>query len=181
MSAQLAGHGVPTNYFTAHLALAAGVTVSINAPSMHALRNVVAVLQPAEAANDVGNAPTPAAATAPAGQPASTTTAPSAQPAAAAAAGDAGNKDAGAQPAASSAQAASSEKPAASPASSLPADPKEAFEVLKKAFLGLSTKPGGREKCEKVLASVEPKPAKLSAATPEQYPALMAAIQKASE
>lgn len=182
MSAQLAEHGVPNNSFSAHLALAAGVTVSIRAPSMHALRNVVAVLQPTESANDPlagksvaevvsGNVPTPVGATAPAGSHASTTTALSAQHAAAVAAGDAGNAHVAAHQGGTSAQPASTGKPSASP--------EVTFDVLKKAFLALSTKAAGREKCEAVL-----KPfglAKLSAATPEQYAAVLAEIEKAGK
>jgi hypothetical protein len=171
MSAQLAGHGVPTNSFSAHLALAAGVTVSIHAPSMHALRNVVAVLQPTEPANDAGNASTPNRVTVPAGSPATQTTAPSAQPAAVVGAGEAGNAHVAAPQGGSSAQTASTDKQSASP--------EVTFDVLKKAFLALSTKAAGREKCEAVL-----KPfglAKLSAATPEQYAAVLAEIEKAGK
>lgn len=52
------------------------------------------------------------------------------------------------------------------------------FDALKKAFLQLSTKEGGRARCEGVL-----KPqglAKLSEAKPEQYGALLTAINAAS-
>lgn len=171
MSAQLATHGVPTNSFSAHLALAAGVIVSIHAPSMHALRNVVARLDSTETtADDVGNVQ-PTAATVQAGAHASTTTAPSAQHAAAVAAGDAGNAHAAAHQGGTSAQPASTDKPSASP--------EVTFDVLKKAFLALSTKAAGREKCEAVL-----KPfglAKLSAATPEQYAAVLTEIEKAGK
>jgi hypothetical protein len=60
------------------------------------------------------------------------------------------------------------------------ASPSEAvtFDQLKKAFLSLSTKDGGRAKCEGVL-----KPfglAKLSEAKDDQYAAVLAAIEKAS-
>lgn len=189
MSAQLAEHGVPTNRFTAHLALAAGVTVSIHAPTMHDLSSVVGKLQATEPANDAGNGAKVA------GSPATKTAASSAQGAAGKAAGDAGNASAStgtqgnAQPAAGgSAQAgdtgnATGAAAGAQTASSSAASgsPEITFDVLKKAFLALSTKAGGREKCEAVLASVEPKPAKLSAATPDQYPALMTAIEEAAK
>lgn len=72
--------------------------------------------------------------------------------------------------AAAAAQTASSTEASASPAVS--------FDQLKKAFLSLSTKEGGRAKCEGVL-----KPhglGKLSEAKEEQYGALLAAIEKAS-
>jgi hypothetical protein len=68
------------------------------------------------------------------------------------------------------------EATAASAASS--AEPEVDFDTLKKAFLALSTKDGGRAKCEGVL-----KPhglAKLSEAKPEQYGALLTAIHQAS-
>lgn len=176
MSAQLAS----SNSFSAHLALAAGVSVSISAPSLSSLQEVVGKLQPTEAANDTAPAPAPGkskpagtqtAATAPAGSPASPTAASSAPAAAAPAAqGDAGNATpAAGQPAA--AQTASSEKPAGAAEVS--------FDTLKKAFLALSTKADGRAKCENVL-----KPfglAKLSEAKPEQYAAVLAAIEEASK
>ena len=61
------------------------------------------------------------------------------------------------------------EAPAASPVS---------FDVLKKAFLSLSTKPEGRSKCEGVLKPLGL--AKLSEAKEGQYAALLDAINKAS-
>ena len=51
------------------------------------------------------------------------------------------------------------------------------FETVKKAFLALSTTPGGREKCQGVIAPL----AKLSEAKPEQYAAILAKIKKAGE
>jgi hypothetical protein len=198
MSAQLASSGVAApNYFTASLMLAAGVSVNINAPTLAALSDVVGKLQATEAANDTpqvqSGKPAPAAkAAAPPAQPqtagqsasaaaaqagdagnasASTATPASAQPAASgsASAGEAGNAAAAAGPVAA-APTASSSTPAASP--------EVTFEVLKKAFLSLSTKAGGRALCEGVL-----KPfalAKLSEAKPEQYAAVLAQIEKAA-
>lgn len=87
-----------------------------------------------------------------------------------------------AAPAASEGNAAATEAPSptASTASSseASASPAVSFDVLKKAFLALSTKEGGRAKCEAVL-----KPfglTKLSEAKEDQYGALHAAIQTAS-
>lgn len=103
---------------------------------------------------------------------------PTAQSAAAASqastGGDAGNEQSTAgrsagQPAA--ATSASSSTPAASPAVT--------FDTLKKAFLALSTKPGGRALCEGVL-----KPftlGKLSEAKEEQYAQLLVAIEQAAK
>lgn len=101
MSAQLAS----SNSFSAHLALAAGVAVSITADTMDKLAGVVAKLQDQSAANDTkpvktAKAETPAATTTPTPAPskapegnasASTTTQASAPPAASGseAAGDA--------------------------------------------------------------------------------------------
>lgn len=178
MSAQLAS----TNSFSAHLALAAGVSVSISAPTLDDLSKVVARVQ-GTAANDTAAVPAPttgkskpaatpapAAATAPAGPSASTTAASSAPAAAAQAAqGDAGNATQGGQTAAAS--TASSEKPAAAV--------EVTFDVLKKAFLALSTKADGRAKCENVLKPFNL--AKLSEAKPEQYAAVLAAIEEASK
>lgn len=101
-------------------------------------------------------------------------------------------KDPVAKKPATTAAAASSPTPAAAPApapttdtstssSSEPeksAAPAVTFDVLKKAFLALSTKEGGRSKCEGVL-----KPhglGKLSEAKEEQYAALLDAINKAA-
>jgi hypothetical protein len=177
MSAQLAGGGAvaSANNFNAHLVLAAGVTAFISAPSLSELSKVVGQLQPTEAVNDSGKpnaAPKPTAATAPAGASASPVAGSSAPAAAAPAAqGEAGNAVAGAQAGASSAPTASTEKPSQSPEVS--------FEVLKKAFLALSQKANGRALCEGVL-----KPfalAKLSEAKPEQYAAVLTAINKAGE
>jgi len=112
-----------------------------------------------------------AAATAPAGASASPTAASSAGSAAAPAAqGEAGNAASAAGSPAAAASPASSSTPAASP--------EVTFDMLKKAFLALSTKADGRAKCEGVL-----KPfglAKLSEAKPEQYAAVLAEINKAS-
>lgn len=173
-----------SNSFSAHLALAAGVHVSISAPTLADLSQVVGKLQPPEAANDavavtpagqVVGKPKPAAATAPAGKPASQTTEPSAQAAAAQAAqGDAGNATPAGQ--AADASTASSTKPEGAAAGSLPADPDEAFKVLKKAFLGLSTKADGRAKCEAVNKKFGV--AKLSDNKPENYAAVLAAIEE---
>lgn len=156
-----------SNSFSAHLALAAGVAVSISAPSLSALQQVVGKLQPTEAANE-GNVK-PVAATAPAGSPATQTTAPSATTAAAPAAGDAGN--------ASTAGPAAAASPASSPKPE--AAPEVTFDVVKKAFLALSTKADGRSKCEAVLKPF--KVAKLSEAKPEQYAAVLEAIEKAAK
>jgi hypothetical protein len=86
-------------------------------------------------------------------------------------------------PAATTAAGASSQTTAATPASAPTTAPESAapgvtFDVLKKAFLALSTKAGGRALCEGVL-----KPhalAKLSDAKEEQYGALLDAINKAA-
>ena len=95
-------------------------------------------------------------------------------------------------PAATTTAAASNPTPAAQPASAPTTDapttsssepeksaaPAVTFDALKKAFLGLSTKPDGRSKCEGVL-----KPhglGKLSEAKEEQYAALLDAINKAA-
>jgi len=185
MSAQLAS----SNSFSAHLALAAGVAVSITAPTLASLQDVVGKLQPTEAANDPaapgksnaqGPAPVPssAATAAPADAPKQTAAASTpaaahaaAQSQASTAAGEQGNGAAASpSPATDAASTASSSEPSASPAVS--------FDELKKAFLALSTKAGGREKCEGVLKPFNLP--KLSAAAPEQYAAILAAIQKAS-
>jgi len=63
-------------------------------------------------------------------------------------------------------------------ASTAATDTPVTFDELKRAFLSLSTKPGGRALCEGVL-----KPfglAKLSEAKPEQYSAVMAQIAGAA-
>jgi hypothetical protein len=213
MSAQLAEQGASLgsiagaiglrNHFTAHLALAAGVTVSINAPTLSDLSAAVAKLQPTEAVNDpmagksvaevmLGNSNAPARGAAPsqattaapvdapkqtaaASTPAAETAAPPSQ--ASTAAGEAGNADAAAPQGGTSAQPASSQ-PSTASAETAGGEP-VTFDVLKKAFLALSTKAAGREKCEAVL-----KPfglAKLSAATPEQYAAVLAEIEKAGK
>lgn len=167
MSAQLAS----VTTFSAHLALADGVTVSINAPTFGALGAIVERLQ---AAND-----SPAAAAAPgkskpaataAGTSAATpTAAPSAAAAPAPAAGDAGNAS---TPAAS--------PPASTASSSAASGSSEvSFDSLKKAFLGLSTKAGGRALCEGVLRPYGL--AKLSEAKPEQYAAILKAIEEAAK
>lgn len=164
----------PHNFFNANISLPNGVEVRINAPTLADLSTVVGKLQPTEAANDTGKPAKPAAAAkATAGASASPTAAPSAQTAAAPAAqGEAGNAaqaagpSAAVSPASSSAQGASGEV---------------TFEQVKKAFLALSTKADGRAKCEAVLATVDPKPARLSEAKPEQYPALLKAIEEASK
>lgn len=187
MSALLAGASATFSY--------QGASVTLSCSSPIELKNALATFGIGQAANDSGNVPpvtaavtkgpqqtaapsAPAvaapAAQADAGNASASTAAPASAPPAAAgsatSAGEAGNVGTTAGTAA--APTASSSEPAASPAVS--------FDELKKAFLALSTKPAGREKCEAVLKAVDPAPAKLSAATPEQYPALMAAIQKAS-
>jgi hypothetical protein len=182
----------PSNTFSARLTLAAGVLVMIEAPSMSALGEIVGKL---EAANDpVAPGKSGKAATAPAGQAASQTAASSAPAAVAKAAGDAGNAASTSTPATVQGAAAGSaageagnvagggqSAPASTASSDTPAaSPAVTFEALKKAFLALSTKADGRAKCEAVLASVDPKPARLSEAKPEQYAALLAAIEKAS-
>lgn len=176
MSAQLSAvAGDPGNSFHARLVLAAGVLVNITAPSMRDLTAVVAKLQPTEAVNDSGK---PGAA---AGSPASPTAAPSAQPAAAAAAkGEAGNVAAASpSPAAAAASTASTSAPSPSAATAGNGEG-VTFDVLKKAFLALSSKANGRALCEGVLGTVEPKLGKLSEAKPEQYAGLMDAIKKAA-
>lgn len=102
-----------------------------------------------------------AAVTVAAGSTGTQTAASSAQTAAAPAAqqADAGN---------ASGSTPSSSEPSGSPAVT--------FDELKKAFLALSTKAGGREKCEAVLKPFNLP--KLSAASPEQYAAVMAEIKK---
>lgn len=179
MSAQLAAASAQlSNHFNATLVLADGVTAYVQAPTLPDLAKWVARLQ-SEPANDTtvvvkaadkpkvtgaGNAPAPTGTTA---------NTPASAPAAAggsAPAGEAGNAAGSATGISPSASTASSDKPAESPAVS--------FDELKKAFLALSTKPEGRAKCEAVL-----KPfgvAKLSEAKPEQYAAVLAAINKAS-
>lgn len=174
MSAVLAGDNanLPLNRFTAHLALAAGVTVSIHAPTLVDLQHVVARLQPTEAANEAPGKPNPpaSAATAPAGSPATQTAAPSAPPAAASAAGEQGNAAAASpSPASAAASNVSSSAPSESPAVS--------FDEVKKAFLGLSSSKG-RAACEKVLALFGL--AKLSDAKPEQHANVLAEIKKAA-
>lgn len=127
MSAQLAGDGMPLNRFTAYLALAAGVTVSIHAPTLPDLAAVVSRLQ--SAVNDPVPAPTPLQAVV-GNAPASTATPASAPPAASgsAPAGEAGNAAA-----ASPAPVA----PAASPASSpVPAT----YDDVKARVLALAKK-----------------------------------------
>ncbi len=77
-------------------------------------------------------------------------------------------------PAASAPATEPAPAPAPAPAAA-PAEPAAVdFDTLKRAFLALATKDGGRARCEAVL-----KPfglAKLSEAKPEHYPALMAEI-----
>lgn len=206
MSAQLQDGGAvitTPNSFHARLALAAGVSVVINAPTLADLSHVVGRLQPTEAANEGNAAP---AAKAAAGKSATQTTASSATPAAAQGgeagnahastatpgsaqpaasgsvpSGEAGNASAAAQPAASSAQTASTGTQSGSAATAggeLPADEKEAFEVVKKVFLALGSKAGGRDKCMEVLTPFGL--SKLSEAKPEQYAAILAALKKAS-
>jgi hypothetical protein len=98
MSAQLAS----PNSFSAHLALAAGVSVTINAPTLADLSGVVGKLQPVVAANDTPtkapsaakpnpHAATPAPQVAAGNDPASTGTPANAPPAAS---GSAGSGDA---------------------------------------------------------------------------------------
>jgi hypothetical protein len=92
-----------------------------------------------------------------------------------AATGDAGNATSAgnADPAPLAAQAA-----AASTALAPAGEPTTSFDELKKAFLGLSTKPGGRELC---IAALKPfNLAKLSEAKPDQYRGLLSAINKAA-
>ena len=101
----------------------------------------------------------------------SSTASPTTQPAAAQGASEGNVTPAATETASPTASSASSSEASASPAVD--------FDTLKKAFLSLSTKEGGRAKCEGVL-----KPhglAKLSEAKPEQYPALLEAIKVASE
>lgn len=85
---------------------------------------------------------------------------------------------------AEAAVAAAPEKTAAEPspaAASAEAQPQAStavtFDELKKAFLGLSTKAGGRALCESVLSPF--KLAKLSEAKPEQYGDILGLINKA--
>jgi hypothetical protein len=67
---------------------------------------------------------------------------------------------------------------AASPSDAADAAEAITFDALKKAFLALSTKPDGRDKCQAIL-----KPynfARLSDAKEEHYGALLEAINKAA-
>ena len=66
--------------------------------------------------------------------------------------------------------------PSASPV--LSGEQEVSFEYLKKAFLALAVKPGGRALCEGVLKPVGA--AKLSEVAEAQYHVVLAAIQKAS-
>lgn len=99
----------------------------------------------------------------------STPASPTTQPVEAPAAGDLGNVI----PAATS-----TASPPASTASSETSTAAPDFETVKKAFLALSVKDGGRARCEQVL-----KPfalGKLSEAKPEQYGQVLDAIKKAA-
>lgn len=174
-----------------------GASVTLTCSSPAELKNALATFGIGQAANDATAAPgkSAKAATAPAGPSASPTAAPSAPAAAAPAAGDAGNASASTSTPASAPAAASGSAPAgeqgngastaAAPAGSSQAQaPAPAasvgeavsFDDLKKAFLALPTKAGGREKCEAVLKPFNLP--KLSAASPEQYAAVMAEIKK---
>jgi hypothetical protein len=173
-----------------------GANVTLSCGSPEELKNALATFG-IGAANDAvaPGKSKPAAATAPAGPSASPPAAPSAPPAAAAGA-DAGNASAStatqasAQPAAAGSAASAGEAGNGAAASASPAtgaastasssepsgSPAVSFDELKKAFLALSTKPGGREKCEAVL-----KPfglPKLSAANADQYAAILAEIKR---
>lgn len=178
MSAQMASTAASS--FTANLVLAAGVSAYLQAPTLSALTAAVAKLQPTEAINDTpnkvpsGNAK--GAATAPAGASATATAASSAPPAAAPAAqGDAGNAAAAAsQP---QETPAASDASSSAPATSLPSDEKEAFAIVKKAFLALGGQTGGREKCEAINKKFGV--TKLSENKPENYAAVLAEIQAA--
>lgn len=84
---------------------------------------------------------------------------------------------ASAQPEGNGVSSAEAPAPTTAPAASAPS-PVD-FDTLKKAFLALSTKAGGRALCEGVL-----KPhglAKLSEAKPEQYAAVLSAIEQAAQ
>lgn len=144
MSALLAGASANFEFNGAH------ITLSCSSPEE--LLNALAKFgkgaandTPAPASGKSKPAAAPAqtaAATAPAGKPATQTTEPSAPAAAAQAAqGEAGNATPAGQ--AADASTASSTKPEGEAAVT--------FGALKKAFLALSTKADGRAKCEAVL------------------------------
>ena len=155
MSAVLAGASAQ---FTFH-----GAAVTLSCGSATELLEALAKF--GLAANDAAG-PGNASAQAPAPAPSSATTAaPTAAPKQTAAA-----STPTAAPAAAPSQASTAATDLA---------PEVSFDQLKKAFLGLSTKADGRAKCEGVL-----KPfglAKLSEAKPEQYAAVLAAIEEASK
>jgi hypothetical protein len=73
--------------------------------------------------------------------------------------------------------ATSTASPTASPASSETSTPAPDFETVKKAFLALSTKEGGRARCEAVLKPFSLN--KLSEAKADQYGDILIAINKA--
>jgi hypothetical protein len=173
MSAVLAGASAVFNY--------QGASITLSCSSPEELRNALATFG-IGAANDAqattGNVQSAKGATAPAGKPASQAAEPSAAPAAEPAAqGEAGNGAAASQPSATAAASSAS----SSAESTSPDGEAVTFDELKKAFLALSAKADGRAKCEAVLASVDPKPGRLSEAKPEQYAALLDAIKKASK
>ena len=132
--------------------------VTITISNIADLQKVQSVLFPITAVAEVKEAPAKKPAPAPA---AASNPTPAAAPASAPTSAEVGNASTGSSP-----------KPEESAA------PGVTFDVLKKAFLSLSTKEGGRAKCEGVL-----KPhglAKLSEAKEDQYAAILAAIEKAS-
>lgn len=193
-NAAIAGGVGPRNYFSARLVLAAGVSVSIDAPSLADLSTVVGKLQPTEAANDAaapgksnaqGRAAAPSKATTAAQADAPKQTAAASTPAADAAAGqsqvstaagEAGNAGADAPQAGSSAPTASTEKSSASVETAGGGEP-VTFDQVKKAFLALAQKPNGRALCEGINKTFGV--AKLSDNKPENYAAVLAEIQKA--
>ena len=136
------------------------VTITLN--NISDLQKVQSVLYPTTAVVEVKETKKSAPATT-AAAASSQTPAAAQAPAHTTAPADAGNV---------AASTGSSPKPEESAA------PGVTFDVLKKAFLALSTKPEGRSKCEGVL-----KPhglGRLSEAKEEQYAALLDAINKAA-
>lgn len=159
MSAQLQGDsvaaGIPLNRFSAHLALSAGVSVSIHAPSLVDLQLVVGKLQPTEAVND----PAPKPAVKPTATPAPTA-APQAQAA--------GNASA-------STSTPAGAPPASGGSTSAGEAPRPTYDDVKARVLRIA-KEKGRDAAAKVLA--EFKVDNANKLTLEQYPAFIEAADK---
>lgn len=131
--------------------------VTITIGNIADLQKVQSVLYPTTAVAEVKEAPAKKSA------PAATTTAAASSPSTA-------------EKAAPVPTTVESTSSSAEPSTS--AAPGVSFDELKKAFLSLSTKTGGRTLCEGVLKPLGL--GKLSEAKPEQYAALLDAINKAA-